>query len=197
MIIHVMGASGSGTTTIGNLIADKFGFDILESDFYKWEQTNPPFQKMRSDEESNKILIDKIKSSKNLVIAGSLHSNPIAFEYIDIIFYLFAPTPVRMARIEKRDVDSGRNSRLAGGEVEKEYLEFLWWVENYDVLGFEGRSRKSQQYVMKNCKNAKTYMIDTDRPIEQIMQEITKILENNFKEKHTFIKNTQDTQKIV
>lgn len=37
MIILVMGASGTGTTTIGNLIAKSKGFDILESDFFKWE----------------------------------------------------------------------------------------------------------------------------------------------------------------
>lgn len=172
MVIHVMGASGSGTTTIGNLIAKEKGFNLLESDYYKWEQTNPPFQKMRPQEESDKILLDAIKNSKDLVIAGSLHSNPIAFDYIDIIFYLYAPTSVRLKRIEQRDIDSGRNSRKAGGAIEKEYLEFLWWAENYDNLGFEGRSRKSQQHVIENCKNAKTYLVDTNRPLDEIMKEI-------------------------
>ena len=172
MIILVMGASGSGTTTIGNLIAKEKGFDILESDFFKWEQTTPPFQKMRSQEESYKILLDKIKKSKNLVITGSLHSNPLAFKYIDMIFYLYAPTEVRLKRIEQRDIDSGRNSRQVGGEIEKEYLDFLWYAENYDYLGFEGRSKKSQQYVIENCKNAKTITIDTNRSIEKIMKEI-------------------------
>ena len=61
MIIHVMGASGTGTSTIGELLGKELDFDVIESDFYKWEQTIPEFQIMRPIEESNKLLIDKIK----------------------------------------------------------------------------------------------------------------------------------------
>ena len=72
MIIHVMGASGSGTSTIGGLLGKTLDFDVIESDFYKWKQTIPEFQIMRPIEESNALLMERITSSKNLIITGSL-----------------------------------------------------------------------------------------------------------------------------
>ncbi len=176
MVILVMGASGSGTSTIGEFLANYLGYDILESDFYKWEQTNPPFLKMRPQEESNKMILDKISSCKNLIISGSLHSNPDTFKYIDIIFYLYAPTSVRMKRILQRDIETGRNSLQQEGEVKEKFMDFLWCAENYDNLGFDGRSKASQEFVIKNCYNASIFEINTDKAISNIKDEIIAII---------------------
>ena len=39
MVIHVMGASGSGTSSLGEFLGKELGYDVIESDFYKWKQT--------------------------------------------------------------------------------------------------------------------------------------------------------------
>lgn len=42
-VIHIYGASGSGTSTIGKYISDKLGFYFMDTDDYFWQATNPPY----------------------------------------------------------------------------------------------------------------------------------------------------------
>lgn len=173
MIIHVMGASGAGTSTIGEFLGEKLGFDVIESDFYKWEQTVPEFQVMRPINESNKLLLERINSSSNLIISGSLHSNPVTFKYIDLIIYLKCPTFVRMRRIKKRDIEKGRNSLKQEGEIRENFLGFLYLAKHYNSLGLDKRSKASQKWVMENC-HAPVIEIWTSRKMNKVKAEILK-----------------------
>ena len=49
--IHILGASGSGTSTLGTEISKTFGFTHLDTDNYYWLPTNPPFTMPREREE--------------------------------------------------------------------------------------------------------------------------------------------------
>lgn len=42
-VIHIYGASGSGTSTIGKYISNKLGFYFMDTDDYFWQATNPPY----------------------------------------------------------------------------------------------------------------------------------------------------------
>ncbi len=176
MIIHVMGASGSGTSSLGEYLGRELGFDVIESDFYKWKQTIPQFQVMRPIEESNKLLLDKIANSENLIIAGSLHSNSVIFKYIDIIIYLKCPTHIRLKRIKQRDIDVGRNSLNSDdAEVRENFLGFLELAKKYNSLGLDKRSRASQKWVISSC-NAKVIKIRTNRKVEKVRNNVLKKL---------------------
>ena len=52
-VIHIFGASGSGTTTLGAKICDELGYKLLDVDDYFWLPTNPPFTQKRATEERN------------------------------------------------------------------------------------------------------------------------------------------------
>ena len=41
--IHVMGASGSGTTSLGRALADRLDIAHLDTDDFFWLPTDPPF----------------------------------------------------------------------------------------------------------------------------------------------------------
>ncbi len=180
MIIHIMGASGSGTSSIGEYLSKELGFDIIESDFYKWEQTIPEFQVMRPIEESNKLLLEKIRQAKNLIITGSLHSNPVTFEYIDLIIYLKCPTKVRLKRILKRDEEKGRYSLQQDETVRQNFLEFLKIAKSYNKLGDDIRSKKSQRMVISSC-NAPLIKINTNKNIEKLHRIIKKKIRKYIK----------------
>ena len=45
--VHVFGASGSGTTTLGRALAEALGSVHLDTDAYFWESTDPPFTTIR------------------------------------------------------------------------------------------------------------------------------------------------------
>ncbi len=181
MIIHIMGASGSGTSTIGEFLGKELDFEIIESDFYKWKQTIPEFQEMRPIEESNRLLLEKIKESKNLVITGSLHSNPITFKYINLIVYLKCPTRVRIKRIKSRDVLKGRNSLEADDKVKENFLKFLDNAKNYNKIGMDMRSKASQKWVISSC-NVPVINIRTNKSMDkvhsQVLKKVRKYIEN-------------------
>ena len=173
MIIHIMGASGSGTSTIGEYLSKKLGFDIIESDFYKWKQTIPEFQVMRPIEESNRLLLAKINGAKNLIITGSLHSNPDTFKYIDLILYLKCPTKVRIKRILQRDEEKGRFSLKQEGKVKENFIFFLNLAKNYNKLGKDIRSKASQKMVI-DSSNAPVIVIKTNKNIDKLHNQIIK-----------------------
>jgi len=51
--IHLMGASGSGTTTLGRALAQRLGCPHFDTDHYFWFPTAPPFEKIRPVEDPN------------------------------------------------------------------------------------------------------------------------------------------------
>ncbi|MBB6697108.1 hypothetical protein [Clostridium algidicarnis] len=42
-IIHILGAAGSGTSTLGKKLKNKLNYIHLDVDDYFWFPTNPPF----------------------------------------------------------------------------------------------------------------------------------------------------------
>lgn len=49
--IHIFGASGSGTTSIGKAVCNKLGYKHFDSDNYLWLPTEEPFTVIRSSDE--------------------------------------------------------------------------------------------------------------------------------------------------
>jgi len=45
--VHIVGASSSGTTTLGAALAERLGGAHLDTDRYFWEPTDPPFTTRR------------------------------------------------------------------------------------------------------------------------------------------------------
>ena len=49
--IHVFGASGTGTTTLGRGLAEALHIGQFDTDAYFWLQTDPPFTDIRPEPE--------------------------------------------------------------------------------------------------------------------------------------------------
>lgn len=45
--IHIFGASGSGTSTLGRAVAARLGYAFLDADDFYWLPTDPPFREKR------------------------------------------------------------------------------------------------------------------------------------------------------
>jgi len=43
-VIHILGASESGTTTLGRALKEKYEYAHFDTDDYFWIPTNPPIQ---------------------------------------------------------------------------------------------------------------------------------------------------------
>ena len=45
--LHVLGASGAGTSTLGAALAEALDAPHIDADDYYWQRTDPPFRRKR------------------------------------------------------------------------------------------------------------------------------------------------------
>ncbi len=71
LLIHIYGAFGSGTSTLGRYLAEKFGFAFLDSDDYFWLPTNPKFTAKRSIEQRVPLMRRYMRPSSGVFAMGT------------------------------------------------------------------------------------------------------------------------------
>jgi len=68
--VHVFGASGSGTTTLGRTLAERLGVRFFDGDDYFWQATEPPFTVQRPRDERAALLLGDVTSADEWVLSG-------------------------------------------------------------------------------------------------------------------------------
>jgi uridine kinase len=131
MLIHVIGASGSGTSTLGAVLAAKLDIAHLEADDYYWLPADPPFINKRDASERLSMLIADLQAQQNAVVAGSVvgwgHEVETVF---DFIVFLYVDTEVRIERLKRREIERFGSANPV----------FIEWAARYDKGPPEGRS---------------------------------------------------------
>ncbi|WP_054740321.1 P-loop NTPase family protein [Cellulosilyticum ruminicola] len=67
-LIHILGASGSGTSTLGRVLEERYQYKHLDTDDYYWLLTNPPFTQAREEKERIALLKRDMAKYKKWVI---------------------------------------------------------------------------------------------------------------------------------
>ena len=70
--IHILGASGSGTTTLGRALAAPLQCPHFDTDDYFWVPTDPPYTPQRERTERAQLLMDDLTAQDAWVVSGSL-----------------------------------------------------------------------------------------------------------------------------
>ena len=70
--IHILGAFGSGTTTLGRALAERLPCPHFETDGYCWVPTDPPYTTQRERTERQQLLLDDVTVHDSWVVSGSL-----------------------------------------------------------------------------------------------------------------------------
>jgi adenylate kinase family enzyme len=131
--IHLFGASGSGVTTLGAAIGERFGHSLLDVDDYFWEPTNPPFRNIREVTARQRMLADALDARSRWVLAGSLCGwGDIFIPRFEVAVFLRIPRELRMARIMARERQRYGDAIEEGGVMRTAHLEFIEWANNYD-----------------------------------------------------------------
>ena len=71
-VIHIFGASGSGTTTLGKKICEELGYKQMDTDDYFWMPTEPKYTYKRPKNERIELMENDINKYENVVISGLL-----------------------------------------------------------------------------------------------------------------------------
>lgn len=151
--IHIVGASGSGTTTLAKALGEKIGYKHLDSDDYFWKPTNPPFQEKRQRKKRQRLLRNDIEKYDQWILSGSMCGWGDEFiTDIDLAIYLWIPSEERLKRIKQRELMKFGNRILKGGDMHKTHLEFMDYASQYDQGDLSIRSYKLHKHWLKRLE---------------------------------------------
>lgn len=132
-IIHIFGASGAGTSSLGDAFHEQYHYTQLDTDDYFWLPTNPPFIKKRSAEDRISLMDQDIKQADKIVISGSLCGwGDVLVPRFDLVIRLVVSADVRMTRLQQREYQRFGERICFGGDMYDEHQKFLQWASEYD-----------------------------------------------------------------
>lgn len=149
--IHILGASGSGATTLGALLAKKLGCLHVDADDFFWEKTEPPFTTKRSLQERKRLLEEALSSSPSWVLSGSVTGwgDFLRTKFTHVLFLKLSPS-IRMERLIERERERYGHRIVPGGDMEKIHRDFLEWAARYDEGGMDVRSLVLHEHWMRS-----------------------------------------------
>jgi adenylate kinase family enzyme len=144
--IHITGASGTGTTTLGRALATELNCRHFDTDDYFWEPTDPPYQQKRDLAERSRLLLADLEAHPYWVLTGSIGSwGDFAIPFFSLVIFLRIPTELRLERLAHREYTEFGDAILPGGKMHRIYTDFIEWAARYDTAGLEQRSLVSHE----------------------------------------------------
>lgn len=142
MVIHIYGASGSGTSTLGRKICEELGYQFMDTDDYFWMPTNPQYTLKREKGERVRLMKKDIEAFPNVVISGSLSGwGDELIPFFQLVIRLVTDTDVRIERLKKREREKFGERIAPGGDMYEHHLDFLEWARKYDTGDINMRSK--------------------------------------------------------
>ena len=130
MRILVMGASGSGTTTLAVELARRQGWQHVDADDCYWLPTDPPYREKREPADRLAMILGLL-GQDDVVISGSVMNWGAALEEsFDLVVFLYLDTNIRVGRLHERE-------QAEVGFVDPAFLD---WAASYDRGTQEGRN---------------------------------------------------------
>jgi adenylate kinase family enzyme len=142
--VHILGAAGSGTTTLGQSLSLKLGIRHFDTDDYFWVKTPIPFTEKREVGQRVELLRADLLKEPEWVLSGSLCEwGDFAVPLFTLVVFLWIPAGIRMKRIKEREIARyGKEALSPVGWFHKNHLDFMAYAASYDSGGMDIRSRR-------------------------------------------------------
>ncbi len=141
-VIHIFGASGSGTSTLGRALAESLSLRHLDSDDYYWLPTDPPFTQKRPQPERVALMQRDMADSPGAVISGSpVDWGDGLIPSFTLAIRIVTDTALRLERLHQRELSRFGARILPGGDMHAAHEAFLAWAAQYDDGPVTMRSR--------------------------------------------------------
>jgi len=169
--IHILGASGSGTTTLAKSLAEELGWTHYDTDDYFWAQTDPPFQKSREASERIALLKPKLERN-NWILSGSLCGwGDVFISSFDLVIFLWIPQELRLERLRLRQEKRYGELIKPGGSMKESHDAFIKWASEYDDGDMAMRSRIMHEEWIKTLP-CEVIRFEGDVSIEEKVREV-------------------------
>ena len=176
--VHIFGASGSGTTTLGAALGQQMHVPHLDTDDFYWQPTDPPFQEKHPPEHRIATIRAAIQGHRGWVLSGSLLSwgGPLVPLFELAVFVTLDPVE-RMRRLLVRERARYGSRIEAGGDLEGSCREFLDWAATYDDPDSpHGRSRANHERWIGELP-CPVLRLDSIEPLDVMVERTIRTLE--------------------
>lgn len=174
--IYILGAPGSGVSTLGKALAEHLGFEFFDADDYYWFTDDPlPYRRKRNPEHRRALLQHDLDRTDRYVLAGALSGwGEVFTDRFDVVIYRWLPAALRLSRIERREVERYGLERIQpGGDLHSIFQKFLIWVSGYDTRLDHPRSRQAELAWLSGC-SCPTLRLEADDPVDLLLEQILK-----------------------
>lgn len=140
--INVLGASGSGATTVGRALASALSLPCFDCDDYFHAPSDPPFTAPRAPDERHALIVSDLGPTESWVLAGGVAGwTPYPKLDFTLVVFLWIPAEIRIERLRRREQERFGARIQAGGDMNELHEEFIAWASRYDAGDVEGKTR--------------------------------------------------------
>jgi adenylate kinase family enzyme len=145
--VHILGASGVGTTTLASALARRLDCPHLDTDDYFWLPTRPPFTHRRPAPERHALLEADLARHAGWVLSGSLCGwGDVFIPRFHLVVFVTLPRTIRLARLMERERQRYDAAAIApGGTLHSAHQGFMAWAAAYDEGGLDVRSLRMHE----------------------------------------------------
>lgn len=181
--IHILGASGSGTSTLEAALKARLGLLHVDTDDYFWLPSDPPYILKRDTTELNELLLRVLAPAPHWVLTGSISGweAPECEALIEGAVWLLTPHAPRMARLRARELERYGAVIAPGGAQHREYVEFIEWAALYDTAGLEQRSRATHEQWLRQLGRPVLAIEDDSSVVERVARVVAWLACGNAK----------------
>ena len=182
-VIHLFGASGSGTTTLGRALSQRLQYTHMDTDDYFWLPTDPMFTKKRpAQERIDLIRADIGAAARGVVLSGSLVGwGDELIPCMTLAVRVVTCADARIKRLRMREYARFGERICEGGDMYAQHQEFLDWAARYDT-GDETMRSKAQHDAWQKMLPCPVVTVNGEDKTEDSVDRILQALENPVEE---------------
>ena len=168
--IHVIGASGSGATSLGRALAEALALPHHDADDYLWLPTVPPYRTLREAAERLRLMREVSLPRADWVLSGDISGwGDEIIPQFDLVVFLTTPRDLRMQRLRAREaVHFGADAVAPGGWRHEETEAFIDWASHYEDGTRAGRSLAKQEAWLARLP-CPVLRLDGSRPLSELV----------------------------
>lgn len=176
--IHVVGASGSGATTLGRALADALALPHHDTDDYFWLPTTPPYREQRNAADRLRLMREMFLPRADWVLSGGIIGwGEELLPYFDLVVFVRTPRELRMQRLRQREtMHFGADVVAPGGWRHEETESFIEWASHYEDGTREGRNLAKHEAWLATLP-CPVLRLDGARPLPELVAEVCRALD--------------------
>ena len=177
--LNVLGASGSGTSTVGRALASKLSIPHFECDDYFHGPSDPPFQNPRSARERAELIERDLQHAPSWVLSGGIagwEPEP-RLEFTHIVF-LYVPVKLRLERLRQRESERFGERIEPEGDMFQIHQDFLEWSSRYDAGDVEGKTLAVHTAYLAE-QTCPVYEFGGEKSVNDIVEATLELLNEN------------------